>query len=607
MNCNHFFNCVVLCLAVLLCLLPAGCSQQRPPLVSENPSTLQQPGQGQDEALEISNLSKYSPKMPSDVVTTENEFVSRELVSPSAAAEFMSKVSNDPNSTQSQSMRGQIYEISGRQDEALASFLAAIKLLERDRGTLRDENDRGSFMEGRIDSYYYAILQLLERRHYAEAFDLLERSRARALADLLASRPAGPTKPEDQARYGEINLLKARIAAKRTEITEDMRRGDDPQAKEAIRHAVTEVEKLENQLAKLKEGLEKESPNQGELRDSPPPVSLKQLQQSMKTEGFEMLQYLVWKTSVIVWHISADQIHVVKVDLPRYILQEKVQNFYNNLTNPERPNDPQVPFDEQAAREFYLFLVNPVSQWIKSKRLVIVPHEDLFSVPFQVFLNQKDNRFLGEDYQISYAPSATVLQGRHKSGPIAGGKLLVVSNPEFASEAETVANYYPRNSKILKDSLAQETEVKSLVDDFDLVHLSVHGKYISKAPMLSRLIFSSGESDDGNLTAAEMFGLPLGKCKLIVLSACESGRAEVSDGNEVQGIMRGLLVAGANSLLMSYWQVNAEATVQWMDTFYKIAQTQPPAEAARQAMQAVKSQVRYVHPYYWAGFMLVGK
>ena len=142
--------------------------------------------------------------MPSDVVTTENEFVSRELVSPSAAAEFMSKVSNDPNSTQSQSMRGQIYEISGRQDEALASFLAAIKLLERDRGTLRDENDRGSFMEGRIDSYYYAILQLLERRHYAEAFDLLERSRARALADLLASRPAGPTKPEDQARYGEI-------------------------------------------------------------------------------------------------------------------------------------------------------------------------------------------------------------------------------------------------------------------------------------------------------------------------------------------------------------------------------------------------------------------
>ena len=68
-------------------------------------------------------------------------------------------------------------------------------------------------MEDKTVYYHFAILQLLERRRHDEAFDLLERSRARAMADLLASRTPGFAKTEEQAQYGEIINLKARIAA----------------------------------------------------------------------------------------------------------------------------------------------------------------------------------------------------------------------------------------------------------------------------------------------------------------------------------------------------------------------------------------------------------
>ena len=361
---------------------------------------------------------------------------------------------------------------------------------------------------------------------------------------------------------------------------------------------------MESQLAKLTQHLSKESPRLGKLLESRP-VSLSRLQQAMQEENFEMLQYLVFEHAVILWHISADAIHVVNVFVPRSQVQEKIRKFKDSITL-----DPKGDFDGQTAQELYLYLIEPAKKWMKTGRLVIVPHEDLYSVPFHALLDPKDGRFLGETRPLSYAPSATVLLGLRKTGPIAGGKLLAVADPSLPAaepEVDAIAKLYPRGNKVLKQPLARETEIKSLVGDYDVIHLAVHGKFVANEPMLSYLGFSAGGKDDGHLTAAEMFGLPLDKSKLVVLSACETARSEVSVGNEVQGMLRALLYAGANSLIMSYWQVDSDATAQWMTSFYQAAQSRSPAEAAQQAIMAVKSQDGFSHPYYWAAFMTVGR
>jgi len=139
------------------------------------------------------------------------------------------------------------------------------------------------------------------------------------------------------------------------------------------------------------------------------------------------------------------------------------------------------------------------------------------------------------------------------------------------------------------------------------VNLSVHGKYDFKDPLLSHLTLSPGQNDDGNLTAAEIFGLPLQNVNLVTLSACESGRFEATHANEILGISRALIYAEAKASILSFWKVDARSTALWMETFYQHGKNHSLAEAAQRALIKVKSQREFNHPYYWAAFFLLGK
>jgi CHAT domain-containing protein len=191
--------------------------------------------------------------------------------------------------------------------------------------------------------------------------------------------------------------------------------------------------------------------------------------------------------------------------------------------------DRNARFDKTTAREMFLFLIQPVLSRIRSERIVIVPHEDLHYVPFQVFQDPADGRYLGERFQITYAPSASVLLGLKRSPGLSGARLLAAADPSIEAaipEVQAIAKLFPGRSKVVVDDLAREGDIKAWARDFEVIHLSVHGKFDGAEPMLSHLSLSRGSGDDGKLSAAEMFGLALDKSRLVVLSACETGRAE---------------------------------------------------------------------------------
>jgi CHAT domain-containing protein len=324
----------------------------------------------------------------------------------------------------------------------------------------------------------------------------------------------------------------------------------------------------------------------------------------MRAERFEVLQYLVQDSGVIVWHIGPDAVTVRNVFLPRTQMVSNVASLQKSLS------DRNAKFDETTARELFLYLIQPVLGQIHSDRLVIVPHEDLNYIPFQVFQNPADGRYLGERFQISYAPSATVLLGFKRSTTLAGGRLFAAADPSIVAavgEVASIGKLFPGRSRVVSNTLARESDVKAAVRDYDIVHLSVHGKFNAAEPMLSYVALAPGASDDGRLTAAEMFGLPLDNSRIVVLSACDTGRAEATHGNEVIGLVRALIYAGAGALVLSYWEVDSDATALWMRTFYEAALTRPIAEAARVALTRVKSDPAYSHPYYWAAFAMVGR
>jgi CHAT domain-containing protein len=201
-----------------------------------------------------------------------------------------------------------------------------------------------------------------------------------------------------------------------------------------------------------------------------------------------------------------------------------------------------------------------------------------------------------------------VFLGLKQAEPIKQGNLLAIADPDIEAapmEVEAIAQLYTGRNKVLSESLATESEAKAWVGDYDIVHMSIHGVFDAAEPLFSYLKLAPGAGDDGRLTAAEIFGLPLAKARLVVLSACETGKAGITHGDEVIGLVRALLYAGAASLVLSQWEVDAESTSLWMQTFYREAQTKPLAEAGRLALLAVKSREEYHHPYYWAAFTLV--
>ena len=553
----------------------------------------------------------FHPKQAGDVPVTEKFVAPPGPVPPLVTAMYQASKRMqqqvggfaDIAEARNQFVDGMMNEMQGNNDAALASFMRAVETLDRDRRALRDERSRGTFLEDRIGFYYAPILQFLERRRYAEAFELLERSRSRALADLLASRTPGLGRPEEQRLYAESNVLRTRIADTQSRLFELASQPDAAKNASRIGALQGEIRTFETRHKDLGARIAAESPRLQNLLSSAP-AGLKALQQSMREERYEMLQYLVLEHAVIVWHIAPDAVTVRNVFLPRSEVIGKVAALQKSIA------DRNAGFDAATAKELFLFLIQPVLPRIRSERLVIVAHEDLNYVPFQVFQDPADGRYLGERFQITYAPSASVLLGLKRSRNLAGGRLFAVADPGIPAalpEVQAIARLFPGRNKVVSDELAKESDVKTLVRDFDVIHIAAHGKFDGAEPMLSYLALARSANDDGRLTAAEMFGLPLDKSRLVVLSACETGRAEATHGNEILGMVRALLYAGAETLVLSNWKVDSAATALWMQSFYEAALSRPPAEAARAALVKVKSNPAYSHPYYWAAFTMIGR
>jgi len=503
--------------------------------------------------------------------------------------------------------QGLLAEMKGDPDEALAKYLRAVDLLEKDRRNLRDERARGAFMEDKITYYYYPALILLDRKRYSEAFALLERSRSRAMADLLASRPLTLGTAQERTLFSQLETAKANIAALQEKLFNLTGTQDRDQHAKEIVQLESQIAGLQQQYDQIEARIAKEAPRLKELTAAEP-VNLANVQRSAAEGGYDVLYYVVQNNDMLVWHISGDEVEVRKVFLPHSQLIRKTTALHDSLVARRDARD--ATFDEQISRQMFLYLIQPVLSFIKTNHLIIVPQEELNSIPFQALQNPETAKYLGESFAISYVPSATVLATLDNKSPMKSGRLLAVADPEIhdaREEVEDIGKLYPGRSKVVTQDPVNKADMKAWVSDYSVVHLSVHGKFNASDPLLSYLQFKEISPDNGRLTAAEMFGLPLQKNSMVVLSACETGRVEATHANEVLGMVRSLLYAGAGNLVLSSWEVNAGSTRLWMETFYKEGQANPPSEAARRALVAVKSRPEYSHPFFWAPFVMTGK
>ena len=157
------------------------------------------------------------------------------------------------------------------------------------------------------------------------------------------------------------------------------------------------------------------------------PTTLKDLQASMRPENYSVLQYLVHGMGVFVWRISAGEVEVKNIYVPD--LELLVRSLRESLEN--RPQGTDQAFDGEISGHLYRYMIEPFREKIKTKRLVIIPQGELSQLPFQALRDPASGAFLGEPYELSTAPSATLLLAMKPSPSLSGARLLAIADPSL--------------------------------------------------------------------------------------------------------------------------------------------------------------------------------
>jgi len=250
----------------------------------------------------------------------------------------------------------------------------------------------------------------------------------------------------------------------------------------------------------------------------------------------------------------------------------------------------------------YCELVAPLVSRIHSRHLVFAPHGRLHQLPFHALSNGKS--YLLDEFTISYAPSASVYAYCRRQTTLNKKSSLVMGIPDarapfVADEVETVTRSVP-NPALFAGVDATADVLRQMGPGRRYIHIATHGSFRRDNPM-----FSAIRLGDSYLTLLDLYQLKL-SAELVTLSGCSTALNVVAAGDELLGLARGLIHAGAESSLLTLWDVQDRSTACFMAYFYRnIANGLEKPEALQCAMQELRLQ--YPHPYYWAPFIMIGK
>lgn len=491
----------------------------------------------------------------------------------------------------------------GRTADARELLLSAIAYIERLRGSVASESLRVSFLEDKVAVYEDLLRLQLDDTSTPdpwEAFSCAERAKARALADLLLGNGG---RAFLEGATAELAALQSDLHAAYTELLGY----SAPQSPERVAALRARAAQLEQAISvEQLRGLAEAAPE-----PIAAPLSSAELRQSLQAHdgvlayhivGDEILAF-VYVNGVLHIARAISQVSILEPLIAR--LASQWDRFTAGSVFVERHGAQLTRTAQHALGDLYRELVAPVAQLLAesagaARQLVIVPHGLLHQIPFHALYN--GSRYLIDDYEIVYAPSTTAFV-RSGTPPPQSGKALIIGVedpliPMVAQEVAAIGECLP-HAKLRTGDAATVQAVREDAPGCAVLHLACHGLFRSDNPGFSALRLS-----DGWLTAAEIAQFNL-RGTLVALSACESGRGRVYDGDEVIGLARAFLVAGARTLLCSLWLVQDLSTASLMEAWYAgLASGHGPAAALRQAQLTVRA--RFPHPYYWAPFFIVG-
>jgi CHAT domain-containing protein len=488
----------------------------------------------------------------------------------------------------------------GDKTAAERAFREAIVILEGVRASLRVDEFRASYFNEKLDVYLDFIELLIKQSRFTLAFHFVERSKSRALLDLLAK---GVELPQVQTD-ARVTELQAQLQVARTELNWRYLGAE----KDGVASpAWAQVRRLEEQVTGLMRDIERLTPQGTGLEQARVPhfeTILEHLdEQTIIVEYFALGDRLI--AFVISWQglTFVDQLGSVSeithlLDRLDFTMSRVAQGqLYEQVYS----KDLLKARTDAALKHLYEILIRPLGEGLYNKHVVVIPYGPLHRVPFAALYDGK--RYLGERMQVSLAPSTAIYLHAIQQPADTGERVVAFGVPfedipAVKDEVASVASHF-EGTRVCLGDMATLSAFHLHAPEASVVHIATHGVYRPDNPMFSGLRFS-----DGWLSARDLYQLRL-NTPLVVLSACETGLSSAHSGDEIFGLARGFFYAGAPCLLVSLWAVKDEATLLLMRTFYQqLCRGASVAEALQSAQETVRQS--FPNPYYWSAFHVIG-
>ena len=231
-------------------------------------------------------------------------------------------------------------------------------------------------------------------------------------------------------------------------------------------------------------------------------------------------------------------------------------------------------------------------------RLLIVPYGRLHYLPFNLLYNGEN--YLIEQHEIVILPAAGLMTQQPPERPD-GALAIGYSNngllPQTLEEAALVHQLF--GGTCVVETQAQRTALD--VAPRQILHIAAHGNHRIDQPDLSYVQLADGQLFTDDFLQEDL------SYELVTLSGCNTGQTVVTPGEELIGLGRGVLSAGAGALLASLWRVEDQLTVQLMRQFYEALRAgSNKAQALRAAQLRLLHAQPELHPAFWGAFQLIG-
>ena len=509
-------------------------------------------------------------------------------------------------------MLGSAHEALGHRDEAYAAYRDARGLLEELRSHLRGDELKITFLSDKLAIYEGLVAMALKGGPAAgrpeAAFGYIEEAKSRSFADLIAFRASELSAREPAGELAAAGVREARQQLHGYDHQIDRETTGQKHVDPArIARLRKDAGAREAQLADRLRTLRTVEPDLADLHGSAGALEVSTIRETLPP-GVQLLEYYISRGIIRACVVGRDRLDIQELgpaaDVAAIVRLLRFQLGKFRLHAEYLRTFGRVLLDATTSHlaRLHHLLIEPVRDVLDADHLVIVPHGVLHYVPFHALHDR--GVALIDRFAVSYAPSARVHHLCTARPRTAADRSLVLGvgdmlAPLISREVTQLASVLP-NVDIGLAGDATSAHLRSpAAETARLIHIATHGFFRRDRPMMSSIRLS-----DGDLTVGDVYQLRL-SADLVTLSGCGTGLNVVAGGDELVGLTRGFLHAGARAVMVSLWDLHDESAAEFMVEFYrKVIQGSSPAAALASAMREARRE--RPHPYFWAPFGVVG-